>query len=37
MVKTIFKYARRWGYIRISPTEDVDKFINSRFNRDAQG
>jgi len=26
MLKTIFKYARRWGYIRISPTEDIDKY-----------
>lgn len=26
MLKTIFKYARRWGYIRVSPTEDVDKY-----------
>jgi integrase len=26
LIKTIFKYARRWGYIRVSPTEDVDKY-----------
>jgi len=26
MIKTIFKYARRWGYIQVSPAEDVDKY-----------
>ena len=26
MLKTIFKYARRWGYIQVSPAEDIDKF-----------
>lgn len=34
MLKTIFKYARRWGYIRISPTEDVDKFRVERQEMD---
>src|SRR3989338_3268266 len=34
MLKTIFKYARRWGYIRISPTEDVDKYRVEREEMD---
>jgi len=34
MLKTIFKYARRWGYIRISPTEDVDKYRVERQEMD---
>jgi integrase len=34
MLKTIFKYARLWGYIRISPTEDVDKFRVERQEMD---
>lgn len=34
MLKTIFKYARRWGYIRISPCEDVDKYRVERQEMD---
>ena len=34
MLKTIFKYARRWGYIRVSPTEDVDKYRVEREEMD---
>src|SRR3989338_262951 len=34
MLKTIFKYARRWGYIRISPTEGVDKYRVEREEMD---
>ncbi len=34
MLKTIFKYARRWGYIRVSPTEDVDKYRVERKEMD---
>src|SRR3989338_8545920 len=34
MIKTIFKYARRWGYIRISPAEDVDKYRVEREEMD---
>lgn len=34
MLKTIFKYARRWGYIRISPAEDVDKYRVEREEMD---
>jgi len=26
IMKTVFNYARRWGYIRISPAEDVEKY-----------
>lgn len=25
LLKTMFKHARRWGYIRISPAEDIDR------------
>ena len=34
IIKTIFKYARRWGYIRISPVEDVDKYRVEREEMD---
>lgn len=34
MLKTIFKYARRWGYIRLSPTDDVDKYRVERQEMD---
>lgn len=25
LLKTMFKHARRWGYIRVNPAEDIDK------------